>query len=48
MTILLCCPFLLLAFTLMLRIRNRRLRFLSLITGAVEDEAVVQEEAVSE
>ena len=48
MTILLCCPFLLLAFTLMLRIRNRRLRFLSLITGAVEDEAVVQEKAVSE
>ena len=29
------------AFTLMLRIRNRRLRFLSLMTGAEEDEAVV-------
>lgn len=41
-TILLCCPPLLLAFTLMLRIRNRRLRFLSLMTGAEEDEAVVK------
>ena len=40
-TILFCCPFLLMAFTLMLRIRNRRLRFLSLMTGAEEDEAVV-------
>ena len=40
-TILFCCPFLLLAFTLMLRIRSRRLRFLSLMTGAEEDEAVV-------
>ncbi len=43
-TILLCCPFLLLAFVLMLRIRNRRLRFLSLMTGAEEDEAVVKGE----
>lgn len=41
-TILLCCPFLLLAAALMLRIRNRRLRFLSLMTGAEEDEAVVK------
>lgn len=43
-TILLCCPPLLLAFVLMLRIRNRRLRFLSLMTGAEEDEAVVKGE----
>ena len=43
-TILLCCPPLLLAFVLMLRIRNRKLRFLSLMTGAVEDEAVVKGE----
>ena len=42
-TILLCCPPLLLAFALMLRIRDRRLRFLSLITGAEEDEAVVKD-----
>lgn len=42
MTILLCCPPLLLAFLLMLRIRDRRLRFLSLMTGAEEDEAVVK------
>ncbi len=42
-TILLCCPPLLLAFALMLRIRDRRLRFLSLMTGAEEDEAVVKE-----
>lgn len=41
-TILLCCPPLLLAFALMLRIRDRRLRFLSLMTGAEEDEAVVK------
>ena len=44
MTILLCCPPLLLAFVLMLRIRERHLRFLSLMTGAVEDEAVVKGE----
>ena len=43
-TILLCCPPLLLAFALMLRIRDRRLRFLSLMTGAEEDEAVVKGE----
>lgn len=41
-TILLCCPPLLLAFALMLRIRSRRLRFLSLMTGAEEDEAIVK------
>ena len=41
LTILLCCPPLLLAFALMLRIRDRRLRFLSLMTGATEDEALV-------
>ena len=39
--ILLCCLPLLLAFALMLRIRDRRLRFLSLMTGAEEDEAMV-------
>ncbi len=41
-TILLCCPFLLIAAALMLRIRNRHLRFISLISGAVEDEALTQ------
>ena len=46
-TILLCCPPLLLAFALMLRIRSRRLRFLSLMTGAEEDEAVVTGEVDS-
>ena len=44
-TILLCCPPLLAAFALMLRIRDRRLRFLSLITGAEEDAAVVGEDS---
>lgn len=44
MTVVLCCPPLLLAFALMLRIRDRRLRFLSLMTGAEEDEAVVKNE----
>ena len=39
--ILLCCLPLLLAFALMRRIRDRRLRFLSLLTGAEEDEAMV-------
>ena len=43
-TIFLCCPFLLLAFTLMLRIRERHLRFLSLMTGAEEDEKIVSSE----
>ena len=43
-TILLCCPPLMLAFALMLRIRDRRLRFLALMTGAEEDEAVVKGE----
>ena len=36
-TIWLCCPLLLLAFVLMLRIHSRRLRFLARLTG-VEDE----------
>lgn len=47
-TIMLCCPFLLLAFALMLRIRDRRLRILSLMTGAEEDEKVVTEETGEE
>lgn len=40
-TILLCCPLLLVAFALMLRIRNRHLRFITLLTGAEEDAAIV-------
>ncbi len=40
-TVLLCCPLLLLAAALMLRIRDRHLRFLALMTGAVEDEAIL-------
>ncbi len=39
--ILLCCPLLLVAFVLMLRIRNRYLRFISMLSGAEEDESVV-------
>ncbi len=39
-TILLCCPILLLGAALMLRIRNRRLRFITLLSGAEEDEAI--------
>jgi len=41
-TIWLSCVLLVMAFALMLRIRDRRLRFLSLMTGAVEDEKVVK------
>lgn len=40
-TVFLCCPLLLLAAALMLRIRDRHLRFLALMTGAVEDEAIL-------
>ena len=39
-TILLCCPILLLDAALMLRIRNRRLRFITYLSGAEEDEAI--------
>lgn len=37
-TIWLCCPLLLLAFVLMVRIHSRRLRFLEWLTGVQEDE----------
>ena len=40
-TVLLCCPILLTAAVLMLRIRNRHLRFITLLSGAEEDEAIV-------
>ncbi len=39
-TILLCCPILLLDAALMLRIRNRHLRFITFLSGAEEDEAI--------
>lgn len=39
-TVWLCCPLLLIAFALMLRIRERHLKFITLLSGAEEDSAV--------
>ena len=39
-TIWLCCPLLLLAFVLMLRIHNRRLRFLERLAGVEEEDEI--------
>lgn len=41
-TVWLCCPLLLLAFVLMVRIHSRRLRFLEWLTGVQEDDELDQ------